>query len=300
MEFKDFSSKEIEEETKRDFASLIKRCDDYMLSHPNSKIWVRDTDHTYAFIRLETENVPTEDRQILTSLCPKCGSVIQVTTCPSEHFEDYGLTFCDYCYATTEENGWQKLVRLLHYLNRVDDKKERSSSIFNFISKKLFGSKQTYSDTHLSPKTHQLDAEHFRIRVWTSLNKLLYVTLNRIRLNENGELYIEHGNDKSDIVKFAGVILKGRDKYGKRLFQGDIIRFIFDSGNGEKRETEAILKSWKLDNNSIRYIVEDNIYSNFPPAPEWIDNDTIEVIGNIFENPDFEIGNTKAKEFSIL
>ena len=45
MELKGFCSSDEINKTNDVCGSLIERCDEYMLSHPNSKLWLRDTDH---------------------------------------------------------------------------------------------------------------------------------------------------------------------------------------------------------------------------------------------------------------
>lgn len=59
---------------REDCSFLIQRCTRYMESHPNAELWLRDTDHKYCPIRLESKGVPREDYKELLSTCPHCGS----------------------------------------------------------------------------------------------------------------------------------------------------------------------------------------------------------------------------------
>ncbi len=295
MELRNFFKSEII--VKKDCVSLIDRCDNYMRLHPGSKLWLRDTDHTYFPIRLESENVPKEDYEEIMSLCPRCGSPILKNPKSNHHhyydkyrhyyyedyYEDYGFRFCEYCYALEEKDGWKQTVRLLSYLNRIDSNTKSETSIIKKLLNIHCFSKKRNKNIELN-NTKRFDAEKFRIRVLTSNNKLLYLTLNHIRMNVDGELYIEHDNDKSDQVKYAGVYLRERDKNGKRLYQGDIVQFDFISFNGERIRLKGILNYKKKEGEATLFVISDN-HNSFPPPPERIINNTIEVIGNIYETP---------------
>ncbi len=287
-------------------ASLINRCDKYMLLHPQSKLWLRDTDHTYNSIRLESENVTIEDYKDLTSTCPRCGSNIHIKY---GYYEDYGLLFCEYCQSLVCNDGWEKLNLLLSYLDRIDltnkNEDQKGISFLTSYIKKLFDRNKPKTSLTVIPnystiKNQEL-ASRYRLRVLDKNKQLLYLTLNRIRMDEGGDLYIDHNKDKSDKVQFAGIYLNGRDINDQRLFQGDIVRFKFKEPVGRFSNWEGVLVNRKQENDNILYIVEDNIHNNFPPSPNWIDNNTIEVIGNIFEMPDYRImGGEEAKNFAYV
>ena len=284
-------------------SSLIHRCDQYMRLHPQSKLWLRDTDHTYSPIRLESENVPKEDYDEISSYCPKCGSTIQPGTINNQYYEDYGFTFCNYCNALTEEDGWKKLVRLLLYLNRIDEIEQTdNNTLFGCIA--YFSNNKTGQNTERQITDSYIcsnlsKAERYRVRVITGEGHVLYLTLNRLRMDNKGKLYIEHKSDKSDIVRYAGIRIKGRDRNGNRLYQGDIVTFDFIDYQGKRRKWEGVLRSCRLTSKSILYVIEDNLYNNFPPPPDKIDNTTIEIIGNIFD-PNCKVNGEEAKYYIPL
>lgn len=270
-----------ESTVKKDCTSLISRCDEYMHLHPHSKIWLRDTDHQYAPIRLETENVPPKHYEELLSLCPKCGFSIQKKTKAPRYYEDYGFQFCDFCYALEEEDGWTQTIRFLSYLNRIDKNNSKSSVLkdlfCNYFSRRILTTKYVASNNE-----KKYDAERFRIRVLTSNGQLLYLTLNHIRMDTEGNLYVSHSRRQHDKVRFAGVYIKQRDKNGQRLYQGDIVQFEFI--NHEKRiKWKGVLRNKKKKGDALLYLIEDNLHNNFPINPDSIINDSIEVLGNIFE-----------------
>ena len=142
-------------------------------------------------------------------------------------------------------------------------------------------------------------AKNTRVRVLTSQNTLLYLKLDKLGLDENENLYVLHGDDKTDIVKFAGIYLKGRDKQEKRLFLGDIVKFDCENFYGKIVSVEGVLLGKEYSHNTHRYhyIILDNRSNNLPPNPDLIDKKSIEVIGNIYENPEYKIGGCEAKYY---
>ena len=304
MELRNFIN-ESQSVVRKDCASLINRCDNYMLLHPQAKLWLRDTDHRFNPIRLESENVPFEDYTELISICSKCGSNIHVDY-DNNVYDDYGLCFCQYCQSLVCGDGWTKLKKLLTYLDRIDLDKENNVEK-NYEKHFGYSNKADITDKIITVKPNVFAmrnseyALRLRIRVLTKEKQLLYLTLNRIRMYGENSLYIVHEKDKSDKVQFAGVCLFGRDKNGERLFQGDIVRFDIKHPDGRILTWEGVLANVKHNNDSVLYIVEDNLYNNFPPSPDWIDNNTIEVIGNLFEDPEYKImGGDEAKYFATL
>lgn len=256
---------------RRDCTALIQKCDNYLHYHPKAKLWIRDTDHKYCPIRLESENVPPEDYKVLISTCPKCGSnLLGKKANSNDHYEDYDLEFCDYCLAVSEKTGRKKLLRLLQYTGRIDSSDNYNNSKCEFVEP----NNCTIQNITLALKE--------KLRVWTKDQKLLYLILDRIRMNQNGNLYIEHLNDKTDIVKFAGFYLD-RDRYGQRIYQGDVVKCIYR----KRLECIGILTEKHPLPNTGKYsfLIEQNPFS-FPLSSQDIDYSTIEVIGNIFENPE--------------
>lgn len=316
MELRDFYNIESQNLVRKECDFLICRCENYMRLHPQAKLWLRDTDHHYNPIRLESENVPFEDYKELTSICPKCGSNIHVDYDNNGYYAEYELRFCKYCQSLVCEDGWTKLQKLLTYLDKIDkviednENKEKENSIFHHFLHKFFH--KSINDTGIFNKTlvdspnvyaihNQEKALRFKVRVLTKDKKLLYLALNRIRMDGENSLYIIREKDKSDKVQFAGAYLNGRDKNGERLFQGDIVRFVFKHPDGRILTGEGVLANMKQKEGRCFYIIEDNLNNNFPPSPDWIDKNTIEVIGNIFEKPDYKIlGGHEAKYYAAL
>lgn len=259
---------------REDCSFLIQKCTRYMESHPNAELWLRDTDHKYCPIRLESKGVPREDYNELLSTCPHCGSTFHGKLWGNnEYYEDYGFNFCNYCLAQSEKVGAKKLQRLLSYTSRID------------------GDNNNEHET--SPNIHAIHnrslAHKTKLRVWTSQQTLLYLSLDRIRLNEDGVLYIDHGKDKNDIVKFAGMYLNIRDRHGCRIYQGDVVKLQLSRYAGDKFESKGLVEDIWLSRKRKRYdlvIVEDPISPSFPLLPDWIDYRTIEVLGNIYETPE--------------
>ena len=223
----------------------------------------------------------------------------------NQYYDDYGFTFCNYCNALKEEDGWKKLVRLLLYLNRIDEIEQQTNDFlpFDCIAHNpidIFDESTEKQTTNPYICSNLLNAERYRVRVITKEGNVLYLTLSRVRLNNKGKLYIEHKSDKSDTVRFGGIRIKGSDRKGIRLYQGDIVTFEFVDYQGKKRKWEGVLRSCRFTSKSILYEIEDNLYNNFPPQPNNIDNTTIEIIGNIFENSNYKVNGEEAKYYIPL
>lgn len=302
MEFVNFSREEAEY-VKKTYHALIERCDTYIHRHPSAKIWIRDTDHTYSSIRLEG-NIPMEDYKELVSTCACCGSNQSL----SMGDEDFGgIAICDYCRAMKAEYGYGKFYKMMSFLGKIDGE-ERQSNI------------ETQNAIPNSQYLNNVEkAKRFRVRVLVNKQgllsriqrkqELLYLNIDRLRMDEDSRIYIPHGDDKSDIVKFAGIYLNERDKNGHRMFQGDIVKFSCRNFRGEMICEEGVLCE-VLSNNHYpnvgeqypqptKFYIEDNLNYNFPPPPNAIVNESIEIIGNIFENANYKInGGDEAKYYA--
>lgn len=305
MDFIDFYNQKSIETIKSQYKSLVNRCDKYMSLHPDAKLWIRDSDHMYCSIRLEYRNVPDEDYKKLTSTCGMCGSDYHVNMIT----EDVMINICEYCYAYSEVFDWERMKMLLRYLEKVDseDQQENKSKIkFDLLLAHLGLKKR------IKPNKNRLKSEKkwlnqssleniqkankFRIRVLTPQKSLLYLTLDRIRMDVNERLYLEKDGKKENVI-FAGIYLKTRDKNNQRIYQGDIVRF-------KIKNTDTIwegVASRKEGAGKYPFWVEDNLNSNFPPEPRMINFQSMEVIGNIFENPDYKVfGGDEAKYYANL
>ena len=97
-----------------------------------------------------------------------------------------------------------------------------------------------------------------------------------VTLNPNDYAYLGYGGslaspsfhmiDPSTVCQFTGML----DKNGKKIFEGDIVRAMTDWGPGGMFESVV----------TIRYSIDDGYGWGF------FDLDTIEVIGNIYDNPE--------------
>ena len=258
---------------REDCSFLIQRCNRYMQSHPNAELWLRNTDHRYCPIRLESKGVPREDYDELVSTCPHCGSTFHGEFMGNnEYYEDFGINFCNYCLALSEKKGAKKLQRLLSYTGRIDAGDENKE---HEVTPNIYA----IQNRSIALKT--------KLRVLTNQQTLLYLSLDRIRMNEDGNLYIVHGEDKTDIVKFAGIYLNKRDRFGRRIYQGDVVKLMISRFEEDKLECKGVVEGSWLSRERNKYdlvIVEDPIGGSFPLLPDWIIYSTIEVIGNIYEN----------------
>jgi uncharacterized phage protein (TIGR01671 family) len=130
-----------------------------------------------------------------------------------------------------------------------------------------------------------------KFRAWDKQNKCWFKPvyeayankLSDLMIGLSGDMFehtmkgIEHESlwpDKFELVQFIGL----KDKNGKEIYEGDIIRF----GNAEKVECEIV---WVNDICQFRM----NPTFKHPKYMEnaWdLNRPTIEIIGNIYENPD--------------
>lgn len=297
MEYVDFYGNSAEWVAKT-YPSIIRRCDEYMKLHPLSKLWIRDTDHWYSSIRLEGTNVPNNDYNGLGSTCAICGGNIHL----SIGDDDFGgVAICDYCRSMKDEKGYNCFLKVLSFLNRIDaeipEVKTPETVSLDIGTGKMMpivgGSTQGDEEPNIYALNKIAEAEKFRLRVWTSQKTLLYLTANKVRIDEHGKIYIVHENDKNDIVSFAGIYLHDRDSHGQRMFQGDIVKFSGKAYNGDIISEEGVLCDG-YSNRFNDYTVLDNLYDNFPLSPL---PGTIEIIGNIFEDADYKVNGGDRAEY---
>jgi hypothetical protein len=102
----------------------------------------------------------------------------------------------------------------------------------------------------------------YKFRVYDpSQKKLVYFDLHNITVADNLLCQYDH-----PVQQYTGM----KDKYGKDIYEGDVIRGIFDFGPAGFKE-EILSVDW---NNERGY------------QWDYWDLSTIEVIGNLFENPE--------------
>lgn len=288
MFFCNFDNREKEESAKKDCADLIRRCNLYEQSNPDSKFWMSESDSGNT-IWFRSNKVPEHDIKDILSTCAMCGGNIHLSFPTTYHLEAYDCKFCDYCQAITEDSGWKQLKKLMAYLNRIDNAQTNRGFI-----KKLFckEKKETiYEHVNSQAYLNLKNASIFRVRLKLNNGNLLYKTLDSLRIDESGELYIVHEKDKTDKVKFAGVYLQFRDKNGKRIYEGDIVSFnIKYDYQKEWSKCKGLAAPKHRSYMSRNYPFMIDIYDGWglvlPPLPSAIDYDSIEVVGNLFETPE--------------
>ena len=94
-----------------------------------------------------------------------------------------------------------------------------------------------------------------------------------------------------DLMQYTGL----KDKNGREIYEGDIVRFVdFDSSGGQRadREITGVIKYqsglyeiWK--NNDSEFFDSDGA---FILNHAWLQDDEFEVIGNIYENSELTDG----------
>jgi hypothetical protein len=88
---------------------------------------------------------------------------------------------------------------------------------------------------------------------------------------QGGDLYCNYQN--GDLMQFTGLL----DKNGKEIYEGDFLRYenhAYDPSEGDAPWAYQPVE-WKL----LAWVVGENVLSDYAP-------DEIEIIGNIYENPD--------------
>lgn len=284
MDYLDFFDKRKEQLANEICPSLIQRCDKYKSVHPNASFSLRETDHRDCEVVFGS-NIAREDEDKLLSLCAKCGSNRYVEY---RVFDDYFLPFCLCCQAERAGRGWGQVKMFLLFLDKIDEDYFNNNPDDHL----LIGDRKKGGNPNSSASFKMTQALKFRIRVLTNENNLLYLTLQKIRMDGEGGLYIVHDNDKTDKVKFAGVYLNVRDRLGKRVFQGDIVKSNYRSYNGSFQPFigVATLRHRHPISAPYPFMIETNTVGDFPPSPDSIDYDSAEVIGNLFESPELMIG----------
>jgi uncharacterized phage protein (TIGR01671 family) len=91
--------------------------------------------------------------------------------------------------------------------------------------------------------------------------------------------YNEDNNNKHEIMEYTGL----KDKNGKEIYEGDIVRFYFSADTGINGEgATEIIDSVTFENGCF-YFMNHKVWKG---AYAWRYNEYCEVIGNIHENPE--------------
>ncbi len=127
-----------------------------------------------------------------------------------------------------------------------------------------------------------------KFKVWDSLDKRLYPLFN-VTVDPNiGELRLP---DRYSLMQYIGL----NDKNQKEIYKGDIISVkYFQKFSNQEKEIKAEVKYINGCFGFYEYQTKEDSYFN----NEW-DIDKIEIIGNIFENPELLKDNYNDKEKKI-
>ena len=117
-------------------------------------------------------------------------------------------------------------------------------------------------------------------RVWTEEGKAMYYGVYPFK---DGTLLLSYDGIAFDEVPASDFILMQstgiKDMYGNKIFEGDIVRFAltdgFDYVTNEDGVVTYKLGAFYVVNGLVEYLISD------------INTNEFEVIGNIYENPEF-------------
>ena len=115
-----------------------------------------------------------------------------------------------------------------------------------------------------------------KFKVWDKVNKIM-VDMHAMEYFAKTET---RNQDRFELMQYTGL----KDKNGKEIYEGDIIRYLdFDmgiEGAGDEYQNQGIVK---YDDNLAMFYVSNR--NEVEMENLWLD-DNLEIIGNIYENKD--------------
>lgn len=127
-------------------------------------------------------------------------------------------------------------------------------------------------------------------RAWDKINKE-WLDIFKIVLSSDGSVMSvetldgeSYGMHQVDLMQFAGL----KDKNGKEIYEGDRCNVLF--ANGEKHKAEVVFIDGCFELNFYYPIVIGGHYNDRGYLKCSTVNHAVEVIGNIYENPELKEG----------
>jgi len=131
-----------------------------------------------------------------------------------------------------------------------------------------------------------------KFRIWDNINNKMYNLGNLEDCLYRTEFEEEFGYDLTNyiIMQYTGL----KDKNGKEIYEGDIVKWtrktwvdIYDEENGYREQTDISFIEYSIEDRA--FMIESEGYG-YEGEGLWNWNE-IEVIGNIYENPELLTNN---------